>query len=431
MNVKSVEKNENSTAKVVLEIERAQFQAALDKAYRKVKNDIYIPGFRKGKAPRKIVEGMYGAQVFYEDAINLMFPDVWAEACEAQELNVVGMPSVADLNVEENGDLTLTVETALYPEVTLGQYKGLEVEKAEVSVSEEEIEAEVQKLVERNSSVATADRAAKEGDTVVIDFEGFDNGVPFEGGAGANQNLKLGSGTFIPGFEEQIVGMSAGDEKDLDVTFPEDYGAAELAGKPVVFKVKVHEVKETIAPAVDDEFAKDVSETADTLEDLKKELSEKLLKEKTENAENAFKNAAIDAAINNMTAVIPDAMVDEQVENIMNQYSMSMQQSGFTLEAYAQMVGTSVQGLRESTKPNALSQIKYNVLLDKIAEVEGIEIDEAEIEEEYKKMAEEYEMEIEKVKEYLPADQLMAEKKLQKASDIITESAVAVAPKAE
>ena len=431
MNVKSVEKLENSTAKVVLEIERAQFQTALDKAYRKVKNNIYIPGFRKGKAPRKIVEGMYGAQVFYEDAINLMFPDVWAEACEKEELAIVGMPSIADLNVEENGDLTLTVETGLYPEVTLGQYKGLEVEKAEVSVSEDEVEAEVQKLVERNSSVSTADRAAKEGDTVVIDFEGFDNGVPFEGGAGANQNLKLGSGTFIPGFEEQLVGMSAGEEKDIDVTFPEDYGAAELAGKPVVFKVKVHEVKETVAPVIDDEFAKDVSETADTLEDLKKELSEKLLKEKTENAESAFKNAAIDAAINNMTAVIPDGMIDEQVENIMNQYSMSMQQSGFTLESYAQMMGTSIEGLRESTRPNALAQIKYNVLLEKIAEVEGIEVTEADVEEEYKKMAEEYGMEIEKVKEYLPAEQLMTEKKLQKASDLITDSAVAVAPKAE
>ena len=431
MNVKSVEKLENSTAKVVLEIERTQFQAALDKAYRKVKNDIYIPGFRKGKAPRKIVEGMYGAQVFYEDAINLMFPDVWAEACEKEELAIVGMPSIADLNVEENGDLTLTVETGLYPEVTLGEYKGLEVEKAEVSVSDEEVEAEVQKLVERNSSVSTADRAAKEGDTVVIDFEGFDNGVPFEGGAGANQNLKLGSGTFIPGFEEQLVGMSAGEEKDIDVTFPEDYGAAELAGKPVVFKVKVHEVKETVAPVIDDEFAKDVSETADTVEDLKKELSEKLLKEKTENAESAFKNAAIDAAINNMTAVIPDGMIDEQVENIMNQYSMSMQQSGFTLESYAQMMGTTIEGLRESTRPNALAQIKYNVLLEKIAEVEGIEVTETDVEEEYQKMAEEYGMEIEKVKEYLPAEQLMTEKKLQKASDIITDSAVAVAPKAE
>ena len=431
MNVKSVEKLENSTAKVVLEIEKAQFQAALDKAYRKVKNNIYIPGFRKGKAPRKIVEGMYGAQVFYEDAINLMFPDVWAEACEKEELAIVGMPSIADLKVEENGDLTLTVETGLYPEVTLGQYKGLEVEKAEVSVTDEEVDAEVQKLVERNSSVSTADRAAKEGDTVVIDFEGFDNGVPFEGGAGANQNLKLGSGTFIPGFEEQLVGMSAGEEKDIDVTFPEDYGAAELAGKPVVFKVKVHEVKETVAPVVDDEFAKDVSETADTLEDLKKELSEKLLKDKTEEAESAFKNAAIDAAINNMTAVIPDGMIDEQVENIMNQYSMSMQQSGFSLESYAQMMGTTIEGLRESTRPNALAQIKYNVLLEKIAEVEGIEVTEADVEEEYKKMAEEYGMEIEKVKEYLPAEQLMTEKKLQKASDLITDSAVAVAPKAE
>ena len=424
MNVKSVEKNENSTAKLVLEIESSQFQTALDKAYRKVKNDIYIPGFRKGKAPRKIVERMYGTSVFYEDGINELFPKVWAEAIEASELNVVGNPSIADLNVEENGTLVLTVETGLYPEVTLGEYKGLAVEKPEVAVSDEDVDAEIQKLVERNSSVATAERPAQMGDTAVIDFIGYDNGVPFEGGAGDNFNLKLGSGTFIPGFEEQVVGMSAGEEKDIDVTFPEDYGAAELAGKPVVFHVTLHEIKETITPELDDEFAKDVSETADTLEDLKKELREKLEQEKVAEAENAFKNAAIQAAMDNMTVVIPTSMVDEQLDEMMNQYAMNLQQSGFGLEQFAQMMGTTVQGLREQNRGSVESNIKNSLLMEKVAEVEGIEISDEDLEAEFGKIAEENSMEVEKVKELLPAESLKTELKLQKASALIVESAV-------
>lgn len=431
MNVKSIEKTENSTATVVLEVEKAQFQAALDKAYRKVKNDIYIPGFRRGKAPRKIVEGMYGANVFYEDAINLMFPEIWAEATKDADLNVVGNPSVSDLNVEDNGNLTLTVEAGLYPEVTLGEYKGIEAEKASSEVTDEEVDAEVKKLADRNATVETVERAAAEGDTVVIDFEGFMDGVAFEGGAGDNHSLKLGSGTFIPGFEEQLIGVSAGEEKDVDVTFPEDYGAAELAGKPAVFKVKVHEVKATNTPELDDEFAKDVSETADTLEDLKKELREKLEKEKAENAENAFKNAVMETAIKNMTVTIPDAMVEAQLDDIMQQYAMSMQQSGFSLEQYAQMMGTTVQGVRESQRASAMSQIQNTLLLEKVAEVENIEITDEQVEESYQKMAEQYEMEIEKVKEYVPAEEIKRDQKFQKAMEIITDSAVAKAPAAE
>lgn len=429
MNVKSIEKTENSTATVVLEVEKAQFQAALDKAYRKVKNDIYIPGFRKGKAPRKIVEGMYGANVFYEDAINLMFPELWAEATENADLKVVGNPSVSDLNVEDSGNLVLTVEAGLYPEVTLGEYKGIEAEKPAAEVTDEEVDAEVKKLADRNATVETVERAAENGDTVVIDFEGFVNDVAFEGGTGANQNLKLGSGTFIPGFEEQLVGVSAGEEKDVNVTFPEDYGATELAGKPAVFKVKVHEVKATNTPELDDEFAKDVSETADTLEDLKKELREKLEKEKAENAENAFKNAVMETAIKNMTVTIPDAMVEAQLDDIMQQYAMSMQQSGFSLEQYAQMMGTTVQGVRESQRASAISQIQNTLLLEKVAEVENIEITDEQVEESYKQMAEQYEMEIEKVKEYVPAEEIKRDQKFQKAMEIITDSAVAAKPK--
>ncbi len=430
MNVKSVEKNENSTAKVVLEVEKAQFQTALDKAYRKVKNDIYIPGFRKGKAPRKIVEGMYGANVFYEDAINLIFPEIWETATTQENLNVVGSPSIADLNVEDSGNLVLTVEAGLYPEVTLGQYKGIEAEKAAVEVTEEEIDAEVQKLADRNATVETVERPAENGDTLVIDFTGYMDGEPFEGGDGDNHSLKLGSGTFIPGFEEQLVGANAGEEKEVNVTFPEDYGAEELAGKPAMFKVKVKEVKATNTPELDDEFAKDVSETADTLEDLRKELKEKKEKEKAEEADSAFKNAVMQAAIDNMTAVIPDAMVEEQLDNIMQQYAMSMQQSGFSLEQYAQMMGTTVQGVRESQRASALSQIKNTLLLEKVAEAEGIEITDEQVEDAYKQMAEQSEMEIEKVKEYVPAEEIIRDQKFQKAMEVITDSAVEKAPEA-
>ena len=428
MNVKSVEKLENSTAKLVLEVEKAQFQAALDKAYRQVKNSIYIPGFRKGKAPRKIVEGMYGKEVFYEDAINVLFPEIWPDALKESELNVVGNPSIADLNVEENGNLTLTVDVGLYPEVTLGQYKGIEAEKAAVEVTEEEIDAEIKKLADRNSTVETVERPVADGDTAVIDFEGFKNGVAFEGGKGEDYSLKIGSGSFIPGFEEQLIGLSAGDEKDLDLTFPEDYGAEELAGQPVVFKVKVKEVKATNTPELDDEFAKDVSETADTLEDLRNEQKEKLLKEKTDNADNDFKNAVMQKAIDNMTAEIPNAMVEAQLDDIMQQWSMSMQQSGFSIEQYAQMMGTNVQGVRESQRASALGQIKNTLLLEKVAEVEGIEISDEQVEEAYQQMADQYQMELEKVKEYVPAEEIVRDQKFQKAMEVITDSAVAVAP---
>jgi trigger factor len=324
----------------------------------------------------------------------------------------------------------LTVEAGLYPEVTLGQYKGIEAEKAATEVTEEEIDAEVQKLADRNATVETVERPVENGDTAVIDFEGFLNGEAFEGGAGVGHPLKIGSGTFIPGFEEQLIGMNAGEEKDIDVTFPEDYGAEDLAGKAVVFHVKVNEVKSTSTPVLDDEFAKDVSETADTLADLRKELGEKKAKEKADEADRAFQNAVMEKAIENMTAVIPDAMVEEQLDSIMQQYALSMQQSGFSLEQYAQMMGTTVQGVRETQRASALSQIKNTLLLEKVAEVENIEVTDEQVEEAYKQMAEQYEMEIEKVKEYVPAEELVRDQKFQKAMELITGSAVEKAPEA-
>ena len=431
MNVKSVEKNENNPAKVVLEVEKDQFQTALDKAYRKVKNNIYIPGFRKGKAPRKIVEGMYGANVFYEDAINLIFPEIWDQATTESELKVVGSPSVSDLNVDEGGNLVLTIECGLYPVATLGQYKGIEAPKAAVTVTDEEVEADIKQLASRNSSISTVERAAQDGDTVIIDFDGYMDGVAFDGGKGENYTLRLGSGTFIPGFEEQVVGMAAGDEKDVEVTFPADYGTQELAGKPATFKVKVHEVKETLIPELDDEFAKDVSETADTLDDLRKERREKLEKDKADEAEHNFKNEVIKKAMDNLEVVIPDAMVEAQLDDMMNQYAMNMQSSGFTLEQYAQMMGTTVQGLREQSREGAVQQIRNTLLLEEVAKAEDIHVTDEELEEEYNKMASEYDMEVEKVKQYLPLEDLRKEKELQKAMDLIVENAVATEPKAE
>ena len=431
MNVKSVEKNENNTAKVVLEVEKDQFQTALDKAYRKVKNTIYIPGFRKGKAPRKIVEGMYGANVFYEDAINLIFPEIWEQATTESELKVVGSPSVSDLNVDENGNLVLTIECGLYPVATLGQYKGIEAPKATVTVTDEEVDEDIKQLASRNSSISTVERAAKDGDTVIIDFDGYMDGVAFDGGKGENYTLRLGSGTFIPGFEDQVVGMAAGDEKDVEVTFPADYGTQELAGKPATFKVKVHEVKETLVPELDDEFAKDVSETAETLEDLKKEHREKLEKDKADEAEHNFKNEVVKKAMDNLEVVIPDAMVEAQLDDMMNQYAMNMQSSGFTLEQYAQMMGTTIQGLREQSREGAVQQIRNTLLLEKVAEEENIQVSDEELEEEYQTMAKEYDMDVEKVKEYLPLEDLRKEKQLQKAMDLIVDNAVATEPKAE
>lgn len=431
MNVKSVEKNENNTAKVVLEVEKDQFQTALDKAYRKVKNTIYIPGFRKGKAPRKIVEGMYGANVFYEDAINLIFPEIWEQATTESELKVVGSPSVSDLNVDENGNLVLTIECGLYPVAILGQYKGIEAPKAAVTVTDEEVDEDIKQLASRNSSISTVERAAKDGDTVIIDFDGYMDGVAFDGGKGENYTLRLGSGTFIPGFEDQVVGMAAGDEKDVEVTFPADYGTQELAGKPATFKVKVHEVKETLVPELDDEFAKDVSETAETLEDLKKERREKLEKDKADEAEHNFKNEVVKKAMDNLEVVIPDAMVEAQLDDMMNQYAMNMQSSGFTLEQYAQMMGTTIQGLREQSREGAVQQIRNTLLLEKVAEEENIQVTDEELEEEYQTMAKEYDMDVEKVKEYLPLEDLRKEKQLQKAMDLIVDNAVATEPKAE
>lgn len=427
MNVKSIEK-ENVKAKIVVEIDKELMEQGVNKAYLKARKNIVLPGFRKGKAPRKLIESIYGAHVFYEDGLEEIFPQVYEEAVVKQDVKAVGRPSLTNMDIAEDGVVTITIETEVYPEVTLGEYKGLEVEKAEVKVTDEEVAAELNQMAERVASVETVERAAELGDTAEIDFEGFDNGVPFEGGKGENYALKLGSGSFVPGFEEQVVGMSAGEEKDIDITFPENY-KEDLAGKPVVFHVKVNKVTVTNVPALDDEFAKDVSEF-DTLEELRADVRKNLEAKRAESIESAFRNAAVEKAVENMTVELPTALVEQELDRQMENFAYQLQMNGMSVEDYAKMMGGDLSGMRNAMRPAAEKQAKVNLLLDKIAEVENLEITEEELDAEYAKMAENYELELERVKTLVSADDLKADLKTRKAALVIAESAVAVAPKA-
>ena len=428
MNVKNTEQA-NGKAKIVVEIEKQEFETALTKAYNKAKKDIMVPGFRKGKAPRKVVEGMYGAKIFYEDAVNEIFPELYTKAVVEQQLKAVGGPSISDMDETAEGAIVLTIETELYPEVTLGQYKGLEVAKAEASVSDEDVENELNRMADRNSRIETVERPIQEGDTVVLDFEGFDNGIAFEGGKGENYSLKIGSHQFVPGFEEALIGLSAGDEKDIDVTFPENY-TPELAGKPVVFKCKIHEVKETIKAELDDEFAKDVSEF-DTLDELKADIRAKQLQMRQENIDRQFENAAVEAAAANMTAEIPACMFEEQIEKHMEQFGYQLQMSGMSMDDYAKMMGGNTNALRESMRPMAETTVRSNVLLSAVVEAEGIEVSDEELEEEFAKVAEQYQMEVDQVKAALNPETVKADLASRKAVKLIVDSAVAVAAKEE
>ena len=429
MNVKSVEK-ENGKAKVVVEIDKPEFEQALNKAYAKCRKDIMLPGFRKGKAPRKMVESMYGATVFYEDAVNEIFPEIYTTAIVDQQLKAVGSPSVSNMDTPDEGGVVLTIETELYPEVTLGQYKGIEVPKREVKVEESEVDAELSRMAERNARIETVDRAAQMGDTVVIDFEGFEGGKPFQGGKAEDYSLTLGSGSFIPGFEEALVGAVAGEERDVNVTFPENYNAKELAGKPAVFKCKVHEVKESIKPELDDEFAKDVSEF-DTLDALKNDIRERFTKSREEQNERAFESSAVQLAAANMTCNVPACMIDEQVDHQIEQFAYQLQSQGMKMEDYTKMIGGDLSSLRQSMRPMAEQTVRSDILLSEIARAENLEVTDEEVEEEFKKLAEQYQMELDKVKAAVDTAAVKSDLMGKKAAKIITDNAVAVAPTEE
>ena len=420
MNVKSVE-TEKGSAKIVVEIEKPEFENALNKAYTKCRKNIMIPGFRKGKAPRKMVEAMYGATVFYEDAVNEIFPEIYAKAVVEQKIKAVGAPSVADMDTDENGNVILTVSTELYPEVTLGEYKGIEVPKQAVSVSKAEVDAEVAQMAERNARIETVERPAKEGDTVVIDFEGFVDGKPFDGGKAEHYSLKLGSKSFIPGFEDALIGAAAGEERDVNVTFPTDY-TPELAGKEATFKCKVHEVKETIKPELDDEFAKDVSEF-DTLAALKKSIKADLAAKRQEAVDREFENEAVVLAGKNMTCNIPACMIDEQVDKQLEQFAYQLQSQGMKMDDYLKMIGGDVKGMRDSMRPMAEQTVRSNILLSEIVHQENLDVTEEEVEEELKKMAEQYKMELDKIREMVDVEAVKSDLKGRKAVKLIVDNA--------
>ncbi len=428
MNVKNIEKNGNK-ATVVVEIDKELMESGVQAAYMKARKNIAIPGFRKGKAPRKMIETMYGAHVFYEDGLEEIFPKVYEEAIVNQEIKAVGRPSLTDMNISEDHIVTITIETEVYPEVTLGDYKGLEVEKAEAVVSDAEVQAELDRMAQNVASTETVERAAEMGDTANIDFEGFDNGVPFDGGKGQGHDLKLGSNSFVPGFEEQIVGMNVGEEKDIDITFPEDYHK-DLAGKAVVFHVKLNKLTVTNVPAQDDEFAKDVSEF-DTLDALKEDIRAKALDRAQKQVDSAFENACIEKAAENVTVDMPNALVEMELDNQMERFAYQLQMSGYSVEQYAKMMGGDLNTMRNAFRPAAEKQAKTNVMLAKIVETEAITVSEEDIAAEFESMAKQYEMEVEKIKTMVPEQELKTSLETRKAVKIIVDSAVAVAPKAE
>ena len=428
MKVNSVEKNGNN-ATVVVEIDKDLMETGINKAYLKARKNIMVPGFRKGKATRKMIESLYGAHVFYEDGLEEIFPEVYDFSVAKQEgLKAIGRPSLTDMKINDDGTVTLTLTTEVYPEVTLGQYKGLEVEKAEATVTDEQVEAELNRMAENVASTETVDGPAQMGNTANIDFEGFEDGVPFEGGKGENHDLKLGSGSFVPGFEEQIVGMSAGEEKDINITFPENYHA-DLAGKAVVFHVKVNKVTETVVPAMDDEFAKDVSEF-DTLDALKADIRAKAMERAQKNVQNEFETACIAKASVNTTVELPNALIERELDTQMERFAYQLQMGGYSMEQYAKMMGGDVKTMRNAFRPAAEKAAKESVTLEKIAEVENIAVTDEEIAAEIESLAKQYDLTVEKVKEMVPAEELTESLKTRKAVQIIVDSAVAVAPKA-
>ena len=421
-----VEKMEKNMAKLTIEVSAEELDKAMQNAYLKARGKISIPGFRKGKAPRKMIEQMYGKGIFLEDAANALIPEHYSKALEECDLEIVSQPEIDVTQAEPGKAFIFTAEVAVKPEVTLGEYKGVEVPKSETEVTDEDIDAEIKKEQEKNSRTVTVeDRGAENGDITTIDFEGFVDGVAFEGGKGTVYPLTLGSGSFIPGFEDQLVGAKAGDHVEVNVTFPEEYQAAELAGKAAVFQCDVKKVETKELPELDDDFAQDVSEF-DTLAEYREDVKKNLTEKKEKEARAAKENAAVDKAIENAEMEIPDAMLNTQVRQMMNDFASRMQSQGLTMEQYFQFTGMTAEKMQEEMKPQALKRIQTRLVLEKIAETENIEVSEDEVNEEISKMAEMYKMEADKLKELLGDRELEQMKKdmaVQKAVTLVADEA--------
>lgn len=421
-----VEKLEKNMAKLTIEVSAEDLDKAMENAYQKQKSRITLPGFRKGKAPRKMIERMYGKGVFMEDAVNALVPEHYSKALEECDLEIVSQPDINVTQMEPGKALIFTAEVAVKPEVTLGEYKGVEVPKAEIVVTDEEVDAEVKKEQEKNSRTVTVeDRAAAKDDIVTIDFEGFTDGVAFEGGKGTDYPLTLGSNTFIPGFEDQLIGANAGDHVEVKVTFPEEYQAKELAGKEAVFQCDIKKIEAKELPEIDDDFAKDVSEF-DTLAEYKESVKKSLTEKKEKEAATEKENAAIDKVIENAQMDIPELMIRSQARQMMDDFGRRMQSQGLTMEQYFQFTGMNAEKMLEDMKPQALKRIQTRLVLEKVAEVENIQASEEEVEAEIAKMAEAYKMEADKIKELLGEAELEQMKKdmaVQKAVTVIAEAA--------
>ncbi|MCD7761651.1 MAG: trigger factor [Lachnospiraceae bacterium] len=424
-----VEKLEKNMAKLTVEVPAEEFIAALDKAYQAEKNKINVPGFRKGKAPRKMIQKLYGAGVFFEDAANRVINASYPKAADECGETIVSRPSIAVEQIEEGKPFIFTAEVALKPAVTLGEYKGLEVEVTPVEVSDEEVDAEIEKEREQNSrEIDVDDRPVENGDIIKLDFEGSIDGVPFDGGKGTDYPLTIGSGSFIPGFEEQLIGTSIGEEKDVTVTFPENYQAEELQGKEAVFKCTVNAITVKELPELDDEFAQDVSEF-DTFEEYKNDIRAKQLEKKQEEARRAKQNKAVAKAAENAQMDIPEPMIDEQIERMTENMSNQLRQQGITLEQYMQFMGMTPDAMKTQLRPDAVKRIQNSLVLEAVAEAENIEISDERLDEEIKKMAESYRMEFDKLKELIgesETEQMKSDLAIQAAADLITDSAVEV-----
>ena len=422
-----VEKLEKNMAKLTIEVSAEDLDKAMQNAYQKQKGKISIPGFRKGKAPRKMIEQMYGKGIFLEDAANALIPEHYSKALDECELEIVSQPEIDVVQAEPGKAFIFTAEVAVKPEVTLGEFKGLEVPKTETGVTEEEVEEEIKKELEKNSrTVAVEDRAAAKDDTVTIDFEGFVDGVAFEGGKGENYPLTIGSGSFIPGFEEQLIGVEPEQEVEVKVTFPEDYHAEDLKGKDAVFKCTVHEIKAKELPELDDEFASEVSEF-DTLEEYKADVEKKLREEKESTGKRAQEDQAVNAIIANAEMDLPEAMIETEARQMLDNFAQRLQQQGLTFEQYMQFTGMTVDKMTEEMRPQAEKRIKTRLVLEAIVSAENIEVSDERLDEEVAKMAEAYGMEVDKLKEYMgdrEKEQMKLDMAVQDAITFVVENAV-------
>lgn len=427
MSFKVENMEEKNMVKLVIEATAEEFEAGLNTAFNKNKNKISVPGFRKGKAPRKMVEKLYGTEIFYEDAANAIIPDAYAKAADESELEIVSQPKINVVQIEAGKPFIFEAVVAVKPEVELGQYKGVEVEKCDTEVTDADVEEELKKVQDQNSrTVSVEDRAVKDGDMTVIDFEGFIDGEAFEGGKGENYPLTIGSHSFIDTFEEQMIGMNIGEEKELNVTFPEDYHAENLKGKPATFKVTVKEIKEKQLPELDDDFAQDVSDF-DTLAEYKDDLKKKIAERKESEAKAKKESEAIEKVVEAAKMDIPQAMIDTQVNRMLEDFAMRLQQQGLSVEQYFQYTGMTADKIMEEMKPEAVKRIKNSLVLEAVAKAENIEVSEEEFEAELQKMADMYKMEIEKIKEFMQdaeAKQMKDDIAIQKAVELIVSSAV-------